>query len=209
MREAYRQAMDHIAVTEEMRARILSNLQNPGLTGERRGLRRMSTRLFAAAACLALLLAGSFSLRLLPGAQPQRGEGPGVEEGLSGPEEAGTLQALSQAVGFQVTGLADLPFSPLEIRYTAFGGEMAQVQYVGEEQTVTFRQIAGSTDPSGDYTQYSDVRTLTKGELQATLRGEAGLYRLAVWQDGAYSYSARVSLPLAAEVWEAMLPDAG
>lgn len=62
LREAYREAMNHVTVTSEMRARILNNIQSADIRTTRVRFFSRSARYLAAAACLALLIAGSIVL---------------------------------------------------------------------------------------------------------------------------------------------------
>ena len=75
------------------------------------------------------------------------------------------------------------------------------MRYIGETQSLVFRQTEGNTDPSGDYTAYTDIMMLELGDITVTLKGEAGMYCLAVWQDGAYSYAAKSSESYSDAVW--------
>ena len=81
---------------------------------------------------------------------------------------------------------------PGDITYTGSGG-----------QTATYRQSRGSKGNSGDYNLYPDTQTLP--EQNATLKGQDGLYTLALWTDGTYAYSLRLSSGLSADAWQALL----
>lgn len=203
MRQAYREVMDHIAVTEDMSARILTNLQNADLSPAKGRARTLPMR-FLAAACFAVLLAGAIALPNFPALRPSESL-PGVENGVLDRAQAASLEELSQLVGFVVEGMGELPFPVVETRYTAYNGALAEVTYLGENQSLTYRKLAGSADPSGDYTAYSHELVLELGAGTVTLKGEAGQYRLALWQDKAYSYSANTSQAYSEAEWTDML----
>lgn len=208
MRGAYNDIMEHISVTEEMRARILTNLQKADTWGETKTPRFSSRRWLAAAACVALLLAGAITLPHFR--TPARQDPlPGVQGGILNRVQAGSLEELSQTVGFEVEGLANLPFEVTEIRYTAYNGELAEVSYIGEAQSLVFRQVRGNTDPSGDYTAYSSTLVLELGHRSVTLKGEADGYRLAVWQDDGCSCSVSSSAAYPQDQWMELLPAEG
>ena len=208
MRQAYREVMDHIAVTEEMRERVLQHIWAMDLPAAKSRTQMVWTRRLAAAACFAVLVVGAVALPRIH--TPSQGENPpGVEHGVWNRTQAASLEELSQAVGFAVEGLESLPFPVAETSYTAYGEEMAEVTYTGETQSLVYRKTAGSTDPSGDYTAYPHVLVLELNTGTVTLKGEEGSYCLALWEDGTYSYSARASEGYSQEQWAQMLESAG
>lgn len=208
LREAYKEIMDHIAVTDEMRERILHNLRGGTSSPSVSRPRRPFVPMLAAAACLALLLAGTAALPRL--SQLMQGDSSsGVQTGILDRREAASIQELSQLVGFPVEEVEEVPFSVTEIRYTAYGGTMAEVQYEGEEQSLTFRKTAEGGDPSGDYTAYPDTLVLELPWGTVTLKGEEGAYRLALWQEASYGCSLQSAAAYPAEEWTALLESMG
>lgn len=208
MRQAYREVMDHIAVTDEMRERVLYPIRTMDLSAAKVRRRRVWTRRLAAAACFAVLVAGAVALPQIN--TPSQGENPpGVEHGVWNRTQAASLEELSRLVGFEVEGLESLPFPVMETSYTAYGKEMAEVTYTGETQSLVYRKTADSGDPSGDYTAYSHVLVLELETGTVTLKGEEGSYCLALWEDGAYSYSARASEGYSQDQWAQLLESAG
>ena len=208
MRQAYREAMDHVAVTGEMRERVLRHIRAMDLPAAKARTRRVWTRRLAAAACFAVLVAGAAALPRIH--TPSQGENPpGVEHGVWNRTQAASLEELSQAVGFGVEGLETLPFPVVETSYTAYGKEMAEVTYTGETQSLVYRKAIGSGDPSGDYNAYSQVLVLELETGTVTLKGEEGSYCLALWEDGSYSYSARASEGYSKDQWAQLLESAG
>lgn len=103
--------------------------------------------------------------------------------------DVASMEELSAMVGFEVSGVTGLPFTPEKESYTAFGTDMAQIMYEGDGQTCTFRKSIGSDDNSGDYNAYSAVEEIPAGEVTATLKGATDSFTLAIWSDGAFSYS--------------------
>lgn len=204
MRQAYREVMDHIAVTEDMRERVLQHIRTMDLPAAKDRARTVWTRRLAAAACFAVLVVGAVTLPQIH--TPSQGENPPeVEHGVWNRTQAASLEELSQVVGFAVEGLETLPFPVVETSYTAYGKEMAEVTYTGETQSLVYRKTAGSTDPSGDYTAYSHVLVLELETGTVTLKGEEGSYCLALWEDGTYSYSARTSQGYSQDQWVQLL----
>ena len=72
-----------------------------------------------------------------------------------------------------------------------------------DDQTATYRQSLGTADNSGDDTLYEDTQVIL--ENNATLKGQDQRYTLALWTDGTYTYSLRLSSGLSADAWQALL----
>lgn len=107
----------------------------------------------------------------------------------SGIETVSSLDELSTAVGFTVDEIKNMPFVADEITYTSYWQTMAQITYSGEGQSLTFRKSSGTEDNSGNYTAYADRLQIACGTINIELKGDDGLYYLAVWQNDGYSYS--------------------
>lgn len=206
MKKRYDEIMDKNEVTDEMRARILNHLQEVDLTKRTRPkvLRLSSVKKYLSdAACFAILLAGVLTL---PGL---------LDRGLQRPAEVlnpgadivdvATLEELSGLVNFEVPEVTGLPFTPEKQSYTAFGKDMAQITYEGNGQTCTFRKSIGSEDNSGDYNAYSAVEEISVGDAAVTLKGTEDGFTLAIWWDGAFSYSLQLSGGLTVDEWETLI----
>lgn len=200
--KAYDEIMKKIEVTPEMRERVLRRVEAEDIAPARPrvlSFPRLKKRL-SIAACLVLLVAGAAVLPRLVWLQP-----PDPVQVVPRIEEAGSLQELSARVGFEVKEGFTLPFEPEENTYCSYWNELAQIQYSGAGQTATYRQSAGTEDNSGDYTAYGDMAELAAGGLAVTLKGSGGVYVLAVWTDGSFSYSLGLSQGVTAEEWLTLL----
>ena len=196
----YDELMDKIEVTDAMRARILTRVS--GAEQRKPAARRWTL----AAACFAVLLLGALTVpKLLIGdpAQKQPEQGVMIANGM---EEVANAQALADAVGFPVSEAAVLPFEPTAVHYTSYWGQMAQITYEADDQSAELRKSPGTEENSGDWTEYPAAEQLTVGTLDVQLRGDAqDAYTLAVWTDGQYAYSLRLSQGQNAEVWQQII----
>lgn len=192
--------MNYIAVTEEMKFRILENIKNADLEQKKVVPFFCAKRYMAIAACLALLIVGAVSLTTVhTSLQPEKPSG--VQSGILNTTKASSIDELSQLVGFEVHDLKYVPFDVMEIQYASYGAELAEIKYIGETQNLIFRKVAGDIDPSGDFTPYPDTATLKQDRISVSLKGDSGAYALAVWHDGTYSYSIKSSVSLSEEEW--------
>lgn len=204
----YRELMEQVNLTPEARERILTNVQQADLSPQPeqkivpfRPQKQTWRRWASLAACLVVVMAAVLAVPQLR-AEPNETTPP---QFTGTPfHQVDTLAALSDAVGFPVTEPAALPFDLVNTTYTAYDEGLAEITYTGPDgQTATYRQSRGSEGNSGDYNLYPDTQTLP--EQNATLKGQDGLYTLALWTDGTYTYSLRLSSALSADAWQALL----
>ena len=121
-------------------------------------------------------------------------------------QEVSSAQALSALVGFSVSDLKALPFLVEQSTYTAYGDTLAQIRCEGDSQWALFRKSAGTEDNSGDYTAYAAQTSYDQDGLTVILKGDAEQsYVLALWTDGSYTCSLRLSQPLTAEQWDQVI----
>ena len=204
----YRELMEQVNLTPEARERILTNVQQADLSPQPeqkivpfRPQKQTWRRWASLAACLVVVVAAVLAVPQLQ-AEPNETTPPQ----LTGTpfHQVDTLAALSDAVGFPVTEPSSLPFDPVSTTYTAYDEGLAEITYTGSGgQTATYRQSCGSEDNSGDYNLYPDTQTLP--DQNATLKGQDGLYTLALWIDDTYTYSLHLSSGLSADAWQALL----
>lgn len=202
----YRELMEQVTLTPEARERILTNVQQADLSPQPEKVvpfprRRQTWRRWASlAACLVVVVAVLVAVPLL---REQPDTAPPVQV-LPPFRQVDSLDALSEAVGFPVTEVSKLPFDPVSTTYTAYDEGLAEITYTGSGgQTATYRQSCGSEDNSGDYNLYPDTQALP--DQNATLKGQDGLYTLALWSDDTYTYSLHLSSGLSADAWQALL----
>lgn len=200
LKGTYHEIMDQITVTEDMRRRVLASIRLSASCAAKRGSRTGSHRRYwTAAACAAILLV---SAALLPRyLHTQQTAPPGSVETIPHFTEVSSREELERAVGFEIGELSGLPFSVTDVTYTVLGEAAAEVRYQGETETAVFRKAAGTDDPSGDYTQYGDIRQVAAADTTVTLKGDDGLYSLALWQADGCACSVRLSTPQAEETW--------
>lgn len=198
MSKRYREIMDQIVVTEEMRHRILKKVQSPK--------RKMVSvyqdhigKAVAAAACILILIGGIWIG--MHWKQPdnsnvqvadQMTPSPTEEADVIAPSEIVTckdLEALSKEMGYTVMEPKKLPFEPEQTEYTSQWGEFAQILYTKGKNSIMYRQSKEKGDVSGDFNTYQSEEEKQIGDWSVTLKGDGKHVSLAVWEDTAYSYS--------------------
>jgi len=202
--KSYNEIMNKIEIDDEMRERILRNIEKADIP-EKPKINVIYRRIISMAACLALIIAGAFvyknmsdqavtepaseSETVQPMGKETAAEDTGEVAGAFGIEECASAEELSEKLGFTVSDLKDLPFDDYTAEYSLYFGEFAQIDYISGSETVSYRKIKGDEDISGDYNVYDDVKEITAGGVSVTVRGNGGIYCVAVWQKDGYSYS--------------------
>ena len=197
----YDEIMDKIVVTDEMRKRILDNVasQKPQSVVRFPHMKRY----LSIAACFAVLAVVALTVPKITNiAHPDE---PDVMAPANGIVEVSSVDELSSAVGFEVSDVANLPFTPSQTVYSSYWGDMAQIDYSGEGQSASFRKSVGTEDISGDYNTYASTVETAVGTADVTLKGDNDLYTLAVWTDNGYSYSLYLSEGITEDRWETII----
>lgn len=195
LKKAYHEIMERIAVTDDMRERIIKNLSAANFQKSLLPKSTLTARKWlAVAAALVMVFAGLAAVYSLWNVEPELPSNsvntvPDIAE-VSSEEE------LSSLVGFSVCELTELPFEAESIIYTAYWQSLAQIRYSGENQTLTFRQAKGTEDVSGDYTMYESVTEKEVNGWQVAFKGQNDQIQLAIWSDGEFSYSLSFAEPL-------------
>lgn len=209
MDKRYDEIMEHVEVTPEMRQRILKHIEQADLTRDTspKVIRFPHIKQLATlAACLAIVLVGALTLpNLIQG--PDSPDDPFILDAGDGIVQVTSIKELSETVGFEVTELSNLPFQPVEVIYTAYWQELAEVTYSGEGQTATWRMGIGTEDVSGDYNIYEKTAALTVDGIAVTLKGNNTTYTLATWTDGEFSYALALTEGISEMEWQSILAE--
>lgn len=188
----YEEIMDRIEVTPQMRQRVLQNLEKA-----QKKKRPVLRQVLSVAACLAVLLCCWYAWK------PRQQE-PIIQGGVQ-IENVDSLTALTQKTGIPLQELTGLPFEVTEEEYISYWQELAEIQYLGQSDTLCYRKSLGTEDNSGDYNTYPQEKTVDVSGLSVTLKGDGKGCSLALWTDGTYAYSISVSGQLSEETFRTLL----
>lgn len=212
----YKEIMDKLEVTEEMKERILKNVQekfsdHSSMSYRKPSLVQFYRKYIAVAASFFILLASVFLFsnlikensskdpQNLIKEDPSKDPPPIIDEpeylpgvsGIGGIEEKASIEELSEAVHFDVVDIdiSKLPFEVSKRIYESYWGEMAEITYMGENEQLVYRKAVGDEDISGDYNTYTKEKNLIIDDKTITLKGNGKKYNLAIWTYGKFSYS--------------------
>ena len=191
MNNSYHEIMDKITVTPEMRQQILSDM--PEKISRRKKRQRMNKiiRYASFAACIALILTAVLIFSGIVSHAPSspNRQNDDLTQAVNGIEECTSLDELAAKVNFTVTELKELPFTSEQVSYLSFWNTLAEIDYEGSDNSITFRTSREKEDNSGDYNVYESIETVEINGITVTLKGNNQTYSLAIWQNGEYSYS--------------------
>lgn len=193
----YEQIMDRIEVTPKMRQRVLRNVEVKQAKQKKRQLTR---RLFALAACLAIAVCCWFVWK------PKQADP--LEQGMMAAAQIDTvdsLEALTEKTGIPMDELTGVPFTVERTEYVSYWDNLAEIQYFGGTDSLCYRKSPGTEDNSGDYNVYAQEETLEISGNAVTLKGNDGVYSLAIWTDGSYAYSISVTNPLSRDAFRMLI----
>ena len=106
-------------------------------------------------------------------------------------EEVASMQQATELTGFTMRipeGKA--PYTEKTI--SVIGEDMIEVAYSKEEPSAvgySIRKARAEGDISGDYTEYTESKEVDSEGRKVTLKGEAGRYSLALWEENGFSYA--------------------
>ena len=122
-----------------------------------------------------------------------------------------SLDEAIAAAGFDCTipdaidGCSEKAFRVLD----ADGETMLEVIYAdGETEIARVRKAPGTEDISGDYNTY-DAQDIAVGDMSVTMKSADGLVKLAIWQDGGYTYAVSVEAGLSADAMAELVSQIG
>ena len=115
--------------------------------------------------------------------------------GYAGIAEAESAAALSEELGFPVADIRSVPFPITESTYSNYFGDMAEIEYSGEEDTLTYRKAgltgeeAYDADISGVYENWTKEKQVTVQNSSVTLKGNEGSWAVAAWTADGFAFA--------------------
>lgn len=213
MSKLYNEIMENIYLTPETKEQILCHVSERERKAKVQNMKKW-TKYISVAACCALVVGAAYGIHTLhPDKTVSEEEdmttADMVDDGaqIANPmKEYGSAEELSDAVGFTVREIGELPFTVKETLYFTYDDTLAEILYTGDDQEVYFRKSQGEDeDNSGVYNTYSQTTTITVGDTEITCKGESDAYELAIWKKDGYSYSISLQTGISLEELQAMI----
>ena len=213
MSKLYNEIMENIYLTPETKEQILCHVSERERKAKVQNMKKW-TKYISVAACCALVVGAAYGIHTLhPDKTVSEEEdmttADMVDDGaqIANPmKEYGSAAELSDAVGFTVREIGELPFTVKETLYFTYDDTLAEIRYTGDDQEVYFRKSQGEDeDNSGVYNTYSQTTTITVGDTEITCKGESDAYELAIWKKDGYSYSISLQTGISLEELQAMI----
>lgn len=186
----YDEIMDKVEVTDEMKKRILSNIEKEDLTSAApKRVFRWNKMVSMAAGLVVLLIAGALLYpQLLHRNDVEPDED--VQQGVWGMQEYDSAEEMAEQLSFTMKEIPSLADQSQKTSYVVYDENFGEINYSWDDQSVCYRKSTGTEDNSGDWNEYAKQDTVHVEELTCTLKGDSDdHYVLATWSDGTYAYS--------------------
>ena len=213
MSKLYNEIMENIYLTPETKEQILCHVSERERKAKVQNMKKW-TKYISVAACCALVVGAAYGIHTLHldktvSEEEDRTTADMTDDGAQTPnpmQEHGSAEELSDAVGFTVKEIGELPFTVKKTQYFTYDDTLAEIRYTGDDQEVYFRKSQGEDeDNSGVYNTYSQTTTITVGDTEITCKGESDAYELAIWKKDGYSYSISLQTGISLEELQAMI----
>ena len=191
----YNEIMERVNVTDEMKNRILGNIEEHFSKKKNAGKKSLYLAFCGVAAAALLMIIvrpwdNNVARPINPGTNSV-GEGSTVL-GVNPMQNYTSAEELSNAVGFNVPEIKSLPFKPSETEYMTLGEGFAQITYLSDDDRLIYRKSTDKEDNSGNYNPYDYVGEVSVNDIKATVKGTKDALNLAFWNDGTYEHSISV-----------------
>ena len=191
----YNEIMEKVNVTDEMKSRILGNIDEYFSKKKNAGKKSFYLAFGGvAAAALLMIIIRPWDNNVTKPINPGTGsvsEGSNVL-GVNPMQGYSSVEELSKAVGFNVPVIKSLPFKPGETEYMTLGEGFAQITYLSDDDRLIYRKSTDKEDNSGNYNPYDYVGEVSVNDIKVTVKGTKEALNLAIWNDGTYEHSISV-----------------
>ena len=188
----YNEIMKKVNVTDEMKSRILGNIDEYFSKKKNAGKKSFYLAFCGvAAAALLMIIVRPWDNNVAGPINPginSVGEGSTVL-GVNPIQDYASAEELSKAAGFNVPEIKSLPFKPSETEYMTLGEGFAQITYLSDDDRLIYRKSTDKEDNSGNYNPYDYVGEVSVNDIKVTVKGTKEALYLAFWNDGTYEHS--------------------
>ena len=177
--------MERLTVSDPMKDRLIAGIHKTE-RNKSKVVRFTAIKWLAPiAACFVLLVAGVFVINNIHwnDVTPDEGDTTGpIDQTPWGSVEYQNAEELSRASGIEIEDLENIPFEVTETVYQDYENNLVEIRYSNEEESLSYRVSKGDEDNSGDYNDYSNVRTQKINGISVTLKGEGDLIYCVLYE---------------------------
>ena len=206
----YHEIMKKVNVTDEMKSRILGNIDEYFSKKKNAGKKSFYLAFCGvAAAALLMIIVRPWDNNVAGPINPGTNS---VGEGSTGlcvnpMQNYASAEELSKAAGFNVPEIKSLPFKPSETEYMTLGEGFAQITYLSDDDRLIYRKSTDKEDNSGNYNPYDYVGEVSVNDIKVTVKGTKEALNLAIWNDGTYEHSISVEKAVDKDVMIKMIEE--
>lgn len=100
-----------------------------------------------------------------------------------------SVEEIENTLGYTIKTPAYIPLNYQLVSSCLIAGDIAQITYESENDTICYRTSKGNEDISGDYNTYTNVEIININNKDVTFKGNDNLYYNASWSDDENSFS--------------------
>ena len=206
----YNEIMKKVNVTDEMKSRILGNIDEYFSKKKNAGKKSFYLAFCGVAAAALLMIIvrpwdNNVARPINPGTNSV-GEGSTVL-GVNPVQNYSSAEELSKATGFNVPEIKSLPFKLSETEYMTLGEGFAQITYLSDDDRLIYRKSTDKEDNSGNYNPYDYVGEISVNDIKVTVKRTKEALNLAFWNDGTYEHSIYVEKAVDKDVMIKMIEE--
>ena len=178
----YQQIMDRIEVTEDMRSRILSNIEERPSPSP---VVIWFSKYGAIAACVAVIIGSFLIFRWIPDRISSFGKTEIPEEGVV----VASAQELTEKTGILIKDIEPIAEKADKTSYQIYPSNLVEIVYEIDGDTFRLRKSEGRKELFENIAEYPEAKKLLFNQTDTTIRGLEGKYYVAEWTDKTYSYA--------------------
>lgn len=121
-------------------------------------------------------------------------------------DECGSLEELGEKVGYSVNTPMYLPGKGYTESYRALEGNVAQIVYQSDEQTITFTMAKqADVDLLGDVSEFTEQFESTCKGFSVPLYGKGGVAYAAQWSENDKTFALRFEVGITPELFDEVI----
>lgn len=188
----YNDIMNNITVDDNMKNRILSNItivEKVDKPNHPKGRKKKSLIISFASCFVLIFICAATFMQNIKDISPNDFNTLNTNPII----EYDSLEALESELNIDIT-LPTSTFKARKIQYFVIQNKVAQIKLINDNTILTYRvAVSKTTDISGDYNNYTNIKEVTINKQPLTLKGYDNKYNLLLWNKDDFAHSIQIN----------------